>query len=230
MEHSNQSSAKFEDVCLDSGDVNKTKRSSVSYESQIADEAEKSRKTKTSKANSLINKVKRAAKFETGGKGRMPWEDVADNEYSEKFTDENFCDYEMEQYLESCERDVEVAEIIREVAEYEARTVDEEMRCDYCKIKDVYPDIDEKSIGYFGNEFLELLKSISDPVVAYEAVRAKKLRETKNPPPNIGAVNNVSGEDKDFYTPDEVDKLTREDFKKNPRLLDVVRKSMLKWK
>ncbi|EDS73002.1 hypothetical protein ANASTE_00717 [Anaerofustis stercorihominis DSM 17244] len=35
---------------------------------------------------------------------------------------------------------------------------------------------------------------------------------------------------KDFYTPDEVDELTDEDFDKYPELLDIVNRSMEKWK
>lgn len=35
---------------------------------------------------------------------------------------------------------------------------------------------------------------------------------------------------KDFYTPDEVDELTEEDFDKYPELLDIVNRSMEKWK
>jgi len=134
-----------------------------------------------------------------------------------------------EQSMQPYECDLDIAEFVQEIAEYEARTVDEQLRSDLAEIKAVYPDIVEKSVGEFGDEFLKLMISHHNPVIAYEVIRAKRLRETKDLPPNIGAVNNVAGEDKDFYTPAEVDKLTREDFRKNPRLLEVVRKSMLKW-
>lgn len=44
--------------------------------------------------------------------------------------------------------------------------------------------------------------------------------------------NNVSdnGTIKDFYSPDEAKKFTKEDFDKNPALFDAVVKSMTKWK
>lgn len=46
----------------------------------------------------------------------------------------------------------------------------------------------------------------------------------------MGGLNTTTTADKEFYTPDEVDRLTDEDYEKNPKLLSKVRNSMLKWK
>jgi len=123
----------------------------------------------------------------------------------------------------------EVQELIREYCKYEKEVADNMMREDFEKIKEAYPEVKASCVADLGEEYCKLVAMQYDPVVAYEAVRAKALRETKNPPPYIGAVNNTDGEEKDYYSPEEVDKLTREDFRKNPRLLDVVQRSMLKW-
>jgi len=130
------------------------------------------------------------------------------------------------QYLQAAP---EVAELIQGYSNFEQQIVNTMMRDDFAVIKEAYPDIIEKSVADFGDEFFRLIALGYEPIIAYEAVRAKILRETKNPPPTIGAVNNTSGDEKDYYSPEEADKLTREDFRKNPRLLEVVRKSMLKW-
>ena len=86
-----------------------------------------------------------------------------------------------------------------------------------------------KNITELGNEFFSLLSATHDPVLAYDALNAKKARETKPVPQDIGAVNSASNKDKDFYTPDEVDRLTDKDFD-NPKIMERVRQSMLKWK
>jgi len=133
------------------------------------------------------------------------------------------------QWLQFLQNEPDVAELIQCCYDYEDRVIDNMMREDFEKIKAAYPDITETSVPQFGPDYCSLVALNYDPITAYEAVRAKMTRELKNPPPNIGAVNNTSGEDKDYYSPEEVDKLTREDFKKNPRLLEIVRRSMTKW-
>ena len=124
---------------------------------------------------------------------------------------------------------LDVAELIARFYDYERQIADGMMRDDFASIKTAYPDVTASCIADLGEEFCRLIVLQYDPVAAYEAVRAKILRETKNPPPCIGSVGNTNGQDKDYYSSEEVDRLTREDFKKNPRLLEVVRKSMLKW-
>jgi len=133
------------------------------------------------------------------------------------------------QWLYFLQNEPEVMELIQCYHDFENKVAGCMMQEDFEKIKAVYPDVTETSVAQFGPDYCSLVALNYDPITAYEAVRAKIARETKNPPPNIGAVNNTSGEDKDFYTPEEVDKLTRGDFKRNPRLLEVVRRSMTKW-
>lgn len=60
----------------------------------------------------------------------------------------------------------------------------------------------------------------------------KKIEETNqsNAASSTGSVNGQGASvEKEFYTSEEVDKLTDEDYERNPKLWDIVRKSMLKW-
>lgn len=107
------------------------------------------------------------------------------------------------------------------------------MAQDLSTLKSAFPEDKKiqslKSIEELDQEFFLLMGATKDPVLAYDAYNAKKARETKPVPQDIGAVNPASGKEKDFYTPAEVDKLTDKDFD-NPRVMEAVRKSMLKWK
>lgn len=101
------------------------------------------------------------------------------------------------------------------------------MADDLAKIQTVNPEV--KSLDELGEDFFALMGALRDPVLAYDALQAKKARETKPVPQDIGAVNASSSKEKDFYTSAEVDKLTSKDYE-NPKIMERVRASMLKWK
>ena len=100
---------------------------------------------------------------------------------------------------------------------------------DLSKIKEAYPEIKAKHLDELGDDFFKALNATNDPVLAYDVINAKKQRETKPTPPEIGGVNNSSSKEKDFYTSQEVDNLTEKDYS-NPKIMEIVRKSMLKWR
>lgn len=116
---------------------------------------------------------------------------------------------------------------------YRTKAIQAAMAEDLAKLKSTYPEDKTiqnlKDINDLGQEYFALLGALNDPTLAYDALQIKKNRETKPIPKDIGATNASSGKEKDFYTPDEVDKLTEADYEKNPKLWGVVRKSMLKW-
>lgn len=116
---------------------------------------------------------------------------------------------------------------------YRSKAIQAAMAEDLSKLKSTYPEDKTiqnlKDINDLGQEYFALLGALNDPTLAYDALQIKKNRETKPVPKDIGATNASSGKEKDFYTPDEVDKLTEADYEKNPKLWGVVRKSMLKW-
>lgn len=108
------------------------------------------------------------------------------------------------------------------------------MAQDLQKLKSTYPNDEKvqslKDISELDSDFFTLMGATKDPILAYDAYQAKKSRETKPVPKDIGAVNSSSSKEKDFYTSSEVDKLTSEDYDRNPKLMEIVRKSMSKWK
>jgi hypothetical protein len=121
-----------------------------------------------------------------------------------------------------------------EVETYKSLAIEKLKSDDLAKLKSAYPEDKEvqklKSIDELGDEFFSLLSATKDPELAYDALQVRNARHTKPTPPDIGAVNGSSSKEKDFYTPAEVDKLTSADYEKNPKLWDIVRDSMLKWK
>jgi hypothetical protein len=98
---------------------------------------------------------------------------------------------------------------------------------DLAKVQTVNPEV--KNLDDLGSDFFALMGALHDPILAYDALQAKKARETKPIPQDIGAVNSSSSKEKDFYTSAEVDRLTDKDLD-NPKIMERVRASMLKWK
>lgn len=111
---------------------------------------------------------------------------------------------------------------------YKKLAIEKLMADDLRTLQEVYPEV--KSFDEVGEEFMNLLTATHDPILAYEAVKAKEAKTKKTPPPEMGSVGSTAGKEKDFYTSAEVDKLTASDYDNNPKLYDIVRKSMLKWK
>jgi hypothetical protein len=97
---------------------------------------------------------------------------------------------------------------------------------DLAKVQTVNPEV--KNLDDLGSDFFALMGALHDPILAYDALQAKKTRETKPIPQDIGAVNSSSSKEKDFYTSAEIDKLTPADYDRDPKLLEKVRKSIYK--
>ncbi len=70
-----------------------------------------------------------------------------------------------------------------------------------------------------------------EPSIAYSIIKTDKEKELEKiqPPPMIGRLNSKTAADKDYYSPEEVDRLSEEDLK-DPRVLQTVMNSMTKWK
>ena len=101
------------------------------------------------------------------------------------------------------------------------------MADDLRTLQTVYPEV--KNLEGLGNEFFSLLGATKDPLLAYEAVQAKKAKTSKPVPQEIGAVNSSSSKEKDFYTSSEVDKLSKSELA-NPKIMQRVMDSMTRWK
>lgn len=95
------------------------------------------------------------------------------------------------------------------------------------KIKDEYPDFKCTSIDELPEEFHRLVCAHVSPATAYKVISERKERGA-NMPASMGSINSKSEENKEFYTSAEADKLTDKQLS-NPKVMDAVLKSMLKW-
>ena len=71
-----------------------------------------------------------------------------------------------------------------------------------------------------GDIFIDLMQKGTDPVLAYEVQRRHNEKTIKTPPPTIGRVNSINTQGKDFFTSEEVDRLTDKDYDNDPTLFD----------
>lgn len=116
------------------------------------------------------------------------------------------------------------------LSELEAEKQEATFKSDLEAIKKSYPDEKAASILDLGEDFLALMSTgrIS-ALAAYEVLRKEKEKNVKVPV-STGDIKTTATEEKDFYTPEEVDKFTSEDYDKDPKLMGRVRTSMLKWR
>lgn len=88
--------------------------------------------------------------------------------------------------------------------------------------------LDDNSFKNFASKF-NISTPISEIYDVYQRVNNKEVIQ-KEKPASPGSVRDTQiQKEKDFYTPEEVDALTDADYDKNPKLIDIVKKSMLKW-
>lgn len=119
----------------------------------------------------------------------------------------------------------------QELQLYKSMVIEQMKERDLNSIKAAYPDVKASKIEDLGETFIKIFNTGQlSATEAFEAARVLEQRNTKPTPPSMGAVNSKGSGDKDFYTPSEVDKLTEADYDRNPKLMEIVRKSMLKWK
>lgn len=96
-------------------------------------------------------------------------------------------------------------------------------------IQKAYPECAAKSVFELGDDFVRLRAAGVSPIVAYEAVHGAKMKTTKPAPPSTGSVKSSAPAGRDYFTPDEVDRLTSRQLD-DPNVMDKVLKSMAKWK
>lgn len=89
--------------------------------------------------------------------------------------------------------------------------------------------LEDNSFKSFASKF-NVSTPISEIYEVYQKMNAKDEVIPKEKPASPGSVRDTQVQkEKDFYTPEEVDALTDADYDKNPKLIDIVKKSMLKW-
>ncbi|GEM_PF-3383426 len=159
-----------------------------------------------------------------GFKGNTPEEviDAANAHYLQKPVEEV-----RQQRLDAQQRQQEEAQREAELEFYRKREIERLMQDDLQKIQKLDPTV--KSLDDLGDEFFNLKRAGVDAEIAFSVIQQKKLKETKIPPAEVGKVNSNSKDEKDFYTPAEVDRLTKKDLA-DPKIMAVVMDSMTKWK
>lgn len=79
------------------------------------------------------------------------------------------------------------------------------------------------------SEFKEFARQFNSETPISKVYELYEKATGTKPAEKIGSLKNGnSKEDKDYYTPDEVDKLTEKDLE-DPKIFEKVRKSMLRW-
>lgn len=88
--------------------------------------------------------------------------------------------------------------------------------------------LDDNSFKNFASKF-NISTPISEIYDVYQRLNNKEVIQ-KEKPASPGSVRDTQVQkEKDFYTSEEVDALTDADYDKNPKLIDIVKNSMLKW-
>lgn len=97
---------------------------------------------------------------------------------------------------------------------------------DLADIKAMYPDEKAASIDDLGDNFGKMRCLGVDVITAYEAVRNSKMQRGAKMPPSTGDISSASIANKDFFTSDEVDAMSKKEVEKH---YETIRKSIAKW-
>lgn len=92
------------------------------------------------------------------------------------------------------------------------------------EIKTSYPDEKAENIFEFGNDYIEMLKSNINPLIAYEAIRAIKNKAGFQP--TMGEITPSSNGKEAYFTRAQVEKMTPKEVKK---YYHIIENSMKNW-
>jgi len=127
-----------------------------------------------------------------------------------------------------------ISRIPKEQRSFQDNLVFDEICKELIKIKDLdelkvkgYDEkiLEDKDFSTFRNQF-NLSTPISQIYEMYQAVKGTKPIQPKSP--GSAKTNTTNNEIKDYYTPEEVQQFTEEDLD-NPKLMEAIDRSMLKW-
>lgn len=97
---------------------------------------------------------------------------------------------------------------------------------DLAEIRAAYPDEKAEDVAELGEEYLAMMATGKvSAIAAYEAVRAHKQRSAPKAP-SMGDVGGSAGKEKEFFTREEVLKMTQAEVSQN---FEKIRKSQAKW-
>ena len=151
---------------------------------------------------------------------------------TQSFKDDQYAQYEneradyLEQIIESHPK-MQWANDARERAEDIIRQGI--FKSDLDEIKSAFPEVKADSVFDLGDDFVALMQMGKvEPVAAYAACLQLKSLGKKEKPASMGGVGGGLILEKDYYTPDEVDRLPKSAYD-NPKVMDRIRRSMPKW-
>ena len=144
-----------------------------------------------------------------------------------KLVSENFSKKE-HSFENSFKRDELINNIINERDKYKALAVQKIKENILDEIKKEFSDVKILSIDELPKEFHKLVGAGISPLVSYKVILENETRKKDNKPASMGEINSNSEKEKEFYSSQEVDKLTKKQLS-NPKIMNAVMKSMLKW-
>lgn len=128
---------------------------------------------------------------------------------------------------EILESDPELQQDRALLQQYKQQEAEQCFARDLAAIKKAFPDEKAKHVSELGEEFMTMMASGKvSAVAAYRAIREQ--RQIDHPAPkSMGDVGGSGGTEKEFYTPDEVQRMSPAEVSKN---YDKIRRSMTRWK
>ncbi len=102
-------------------------------------------------------------------------------------------------------------------------------KSDLDEIKSAFPEVKADSVFDLGDDFVALMQTGKvEPVAAYAACLQMQNLGKKEKPASMGGVKSGAVAERDYYSPDEVDRLPKSAYD-NPKVMDRIRRSMPKW-
>lgn len=116
--------------------------------------------------------------------------------------------------------------IEQELNYYKEQEVIRLMNEDLKKIQKLDPTV--KTLETLDRRYFQFIQSGLDGESAFAALQQLQKKEQKKPPAEVGKINSSTNILKDYYSKEEVDKMSETDLD-NPKIWQRVRNSMTKW-
>ncbi len=109
------------------------------------------------------------------------------------------------------------------------RLADELDRRELEEVRSAYPQVRAQTLSELGETYQALRRAGVDHLTAYGAVLAGENARRSPIPVDTGAVGSAGQQEKEYYSPEEVDRLSSRDLD-DPKIMERVLRSMTKWK
>lgn len=123
----------------------------------------------------------------------------------------------------------EHAALRQELRRYQRQLLSYRQLRDFEEIRAHDPTVTAHCIDDLGAEYIKLRCAGIGNLTAYEAVKRARESGKKAAPPDTGAVGLDAVQAKEYYSPEEVDRLSGRELD-DPKIMERVMKSMTKWK